>query len=147
MIMSLQQLHCPNLAALPETVRQVMALAKANNCQCITLKGTLGAGKTTFVQAFARQLQVSDTVQSPSFGIVNEYRLPDGGALYHFDCYRLKNLEEAYQIGVEEYFDTAEWCLIEWPDVVEPLLPTPYLEIQINPSDGEERTFSLLIHE
>lgn len=142
-----QQLHCSDLTALPETVSRITALARENNCQCITLNGPLGAGKTTFVKEFASQLQVSDTVQSPSFGIVNEYRLPNGEALYHFDCYRLKNLEEAYQIGVEEYFDHGAWSLIEWPDVIEPLLPTPYLEIQISPSLGEERTFSLLIHE
>lgn len=95
------------------------------------LFGSMGAGKTTFVKALGKVLGVINTVQSPTFSIVNEYITAEGETIYHFDCYRLKNTAEAYDIGVEEYLDSGNICLIEWPDKIEELLPENYVEIHI----------------
>ena len=92
-----------------------------------TFKGNLGAGKTTLIKLLALILKVEDNIQSPTFSYVNEY----DGKIYHFDCYRLKNIEEALDFGIEEYLDSEKRSWIEWPEVVENLLPKPYLEIKI----------------
>lgn len=145
--MDSRTLHCASLAALPDTAAQILSFAREHQLRCWTLSGPMGAGKTSFVKEVARQLGVEDTVQSPTFGIVNEYRLPDGRPLYHFDCYRLKNLEEAYNIGMEEYLDSEGYCLIEWPELVESLLPERSLALEISALGPEERNFTLYIHE
>lgn len=84
----------------------------------LLLKGNLGAGKTTFTQFLLKKLESSDEVNSPTYSIVNEYNTPKG-KVYHFDLYRLKNIEEVYDIGIEEYLDNAFLCIIEWPEVYE----------------------------
>jgi len=94
-------------------------------------KGELGAGKTTLIKAFCRDLQVSDPTNSPSFAIVNEYDTKAGLKLFHFDFYRLKKLEEVYDIGYEEYFYSGDYCFIEWPELVMDILPESYVEIEI----------------
>ena len=95
-------------------------------------EGPMGAGKTTLIKAICKQAGVLSTVQSPTFSIVNEYLTAAGKIIYHFDCYRLKNTAEAYDIGVEEYLDSGYICLIEWPDRIEELLPESYVEIHIS---------------
>jgi len=82
------------------------------------LKGNLGAGKTTFTQFLLKKMGSTDEVNSPTYSIVNEYNTPKG-KIYHFDLYRLKNMEEVYDIGIEEYLDNAFLCIIEWPEVYE----------------------------
>ena len=84
----------------------------------LLLKGNLGAGKTTFTQFLLKNLGSEDEVNSPTYSIVNEYNSPKG-KIYHFDLYRLKNIEEVYDIGIEEYLDNAFLCVIEWPEVYE----------------------------
>lgn len=84
----------------------------------LLLKGNLGAGKTTFTQFLLKNLGSEDEVNSPTYSIVNEYNTPKG-KIYHFDLYRLKNIEEVYDIGIEEYLDNAFLCIIEWPEVYE----------------------------
>lgn len=84
----------------------------------LLLKGNLGAGKTTFTQFLLKDLGSEDEVNSPTYSIVNEYNTPKG-KVYHFDLYRLKNIEEVYDIGIEEYLDNAFLCIIEWPEVYE----------------------------
>ncbi|MGC5744223.1 tRNA (adenosine(37)-N6)-threonylcarbamoyltransferase complex ATPase subunit type 1 TsaE [Chryseobacterium sp. NFX27] len=84
----------------------------------LLLKGNLGAGKTTFTQFLLKKLGSTDEVNSPTYSIVNEYNTPEG-KIYHFDLYRLKNIEEVYDIGIEEYLDNAFLCIIEWPEVYE----------------------------
>ncbi len=104
--------------------------------------GEMGAGKTTFISALARQLGVTeDLASSPSFAIVNEYRSDTTAELiYHFDLYRLKNLEEALEIGIEDYFDSGALCLIEWPDRAADVLPldTVMVDLAVEP-DGSRR--------
>lgn len=95
--------------------------------------GEMGAGKTTFINSLCKVLGVEDDVtNSPSFSIINEYRSDTTAELiYHFDCYRLENLEEAEDIGVEDYFDSGAVCLIEWPERIEELLPDDTVRVDL----------------
>lgn len=102
--------------------------------------GKMGAGKTTFIKAVCEALGVEDTVASPTFAIVNEYADADGEPVYHFDFYRIKNLGEAYDIGSEEYFYSGSPCFIEWPELVEPLLPEETVAVRIEVHDDQSRT-------
>lgn len=106
-------------------------------------EGSMGAGKTTLIKAICGELGVLNTVQSPTFSIVNEYLTAHGETIYHFDCYRLKNIEEAYDIGVEEYLDSGNLCLIEWPDKIAELLPEKFIKISIIPLSNEKRSIEL----
>ncbi|MFN8347126.1 MAG: tRNA (adenosine(37)-N6)-threonylcarbamoyltransferase complex ATPase subunit type 1 TsaE [Spirosomataceae bacterium] len=109
--------------------------------------GEMGAGKTTLIKAVCRELGVLNNVQSPTFSIVNEYLTEPGEVIYHFDCYRLKNLNEAYDIGVEEYLDSENLCLIEWPDKIADLLPEKSVTITITRTNNGKRSIQLLINE
>ena len=103
--------------------------------------GQMGAGKTTFIKALCEALGVSETVTSPTFAIVNEYRADETGELiYHFDFYRIKKLEEAYDMGCEDYFYSGAVCFIEWPELVEELLPGNTVWVDIRVNDDESRT-------
>ncbi len=98
----------------------------------------MGAGKTTLIKEIVKQLGVSDRVSSPTFAIVNEYETEKGTPIYHFDFYRLKTESECLNIGVEEYFDSGNLCLIEWASKIGKFLPDKYLLISII-SDAEGR--------
>ncbi|WP_421762770.1 tRNA (adenosine(37)-N6)-threonylcarbamoyltransferase complex ATPase subunit type 1 TsaE [Ekhidna sp.] len=91
----------------------------------------MGAGKTTLTKQICRELGVGDEMSSPTFSIVNEYQTESGQEIYHFDFYRLKDMEEAMDIGVEDYLFSGNLCLLEWPAIIEPLLPDEYLQISI----------------
>ncbi len=101
--------------------------------------GKMGAGKTTFIQAICRALHSTDTVTSPSFAIVNEYSSSGFGLIYHFDFYRIKNIEEAFDLGYEDYFYSGNYCLIEWPEKIDTLLPQEYVEVTIEVDENHER--------
>ena len=92
--------------------------------------GEIGAGKTTLIQSLCRLLEVEDYVTSPTFALVNVYESPEG-PVYHLDLYRLKNVEEALNIGIEEYIADDAYCFIEWPELAEPLLPAEAVRIKI----------------
>ena len=105
--------------------------------------GQMGAGKTTFIKVLCEALGVSEPVTSPTFAIVNEYRSDETGELiYHFDFYRIKKLEEAYDMGCEDYFYSGAVCLIEWPELVEDLLPGNTVWVDIKVNEDETRTIS-----
>ncbi|MCE5174913.1 MAG: tRNA (adenosine(37)-N6)-threonylcarbamoyltransferase complex ATPase subunit type 1 TsaE [Bacteroidales bacterium] len=93
--------------------------------------GLMGAGKTSFIKAICEELGVKDVINSPTFAIVNEYSIPNGGSIYHFDFYRIQKLEEAFDLGYEEYFYSGEYCFIEWPEMIESLLPENCLAVHI----------------
>lgn len=91
----------------------------------------MGAGKTTLTKKICEELGVQDEMSSPTFSIVNEYLTENGEDIYHFDFYRLKDMEEALDIGVEDYLYSGNLCLLEWPEIIQPLLPDEYLQINI----------------
>lgn len=106
--------------------------------------GKMGAGKTTFINALCARLGVEDITNSPSFSIINEYRSATTAELiYHFDCYRLESIDEAYDIGVEDYFDSGAVCLIEWPERVDELLPDDTVRVDIVEDEAGVRTLTL----
>jgi tRNA threonylcarbamoyladenosine biosynthesis protein TsaE len=100
----------------------------------------MGAGKTTLVSELVRAMDSDDEVTSPTFALVNDYSLPQGRHVFHFDFYRIDNPGEAFDLGYEEYFFSGEMCLVEWPEKIEELLPENTLRIYIDPlSDGSRR--------
>lgn len=107
--------------------------------------GEMGAGKTTFINALTSALGVEDDVtNSPSFSLINEYRSDTTGELiYHFDLYRLEDLEEAFDIGIEDYFDSGALCLIEWPDLVNDILPDDTVDVYMTVNEDGSRTLTL----
>jgi tRNA threonylcarbamoyladenosine biosynthesis protein TsaE len=102
--------------------------------------GSMGAGKTTFIKAICEELGVDDVVTSPTFAIVNEYLTSTGGTIYHFDFYRIKKLEEVYDMGYEDYFYSDALCFIEWPEMMEELLPEGATKVQITENPDGTRT-------
>lgn len=106
-------------------------------------EGSMGAGKTTLIKAICHELGVLNTVQSPTFSIINEYLTQQGDTIYHFDCYRLKNRAEAYDIGVEEYLDSGSVCMIEWPDKIADLLPDQFVSIGIRQTPNGKREIEI----
>ena len=102
--------------------------------------GSMGAGKTTFIKAVCEELGVEDVITSPTFAIVNEYRAEETGELiYHFDFYRIKKLEEVYDMGYEDYFYSGALCFIEWPELIEELLPADAVRVRIEETEGGKR--------
>jgi len=93
--------------------------------------GEMGTGKTTLIKELIKQLGVMDIVNSPTFSLINEYLSPDGESIYHFDFYRIEDEDEAYDIGIEEYFSSNSWCFMEWPGKVENLLPLDSVAIHL----------------
>lgn len=101
--------------------------------------GQVGAGKTTLIQAICHHLGSSDHVTSPTFAIVNEYSTAAGFPIFHFDFYRINKLEEVYDLGYEDYFYSGNYCLFEWPEMIEPLLPDNLVRISIETDSDQTR--------
>ncbi|GHE59393.1 tRNA (adenosine(37)-N6)-threonylcarbamoyltransferase complex ATPase subunit type 1 TsaE [Roseivirga thermotolerans] len=135
------KLKANSVGDLPELASKMVEWAGGEKIW--VLNGEMGAGKTTLSKAIGQVLGVIDTVQSPTFSIVNEYLTLSGDSIYHFDFYRLKHPEEALAIGVEEYFDSGNLCLIEWPQKIGNLLPERHLAIRIEDLGNEQREFTL----
>ncbi|HBN6702483.1 TPA: tRNA (adenosine(37)-N6)-threonylcarbamoyltransferase complex ATPase subunit type 1 TsaE [Elizabethkingia anophelis] len=116
-----------------EVAEKIKQLLKHN---ILFLKGNLGAGKTTFTQKLVKSLGSNDEVTSPTYSIVNEYESPEG-KIFHFDLYRLRNLEEVYDIGIEDYLDNAFLSIIEWPEIFQDeISDLPHHEMEITNSDN-----------
>lgn len=128
------------LADLDDAAKRIIATAQDEHI--FIFEGEMGAGKTSLIKALASTLGVREVVTSPTFSIVNEYNA-DGKIIYHFDFYRIKNLQEAYDIGYEEYFYSGNICFIEWPEKIAPLLPEHYLKIEILVQNENDRILSI----
>ncbi|MBN1337974.1 MAG: tRNA (adenosine(37)-N6)-threonylcarbamoyltransferase complex ATPase subunit type 1 TsaE [Bacteroidales bacterium] len=107
-------------------------MEKFPDTRIFVFRGEMGAGKTTFIQAITRLLGVRDTVNSPTFSIVNEYIRANGESIYHFDFYRIEKISEIYDLGYEDYFFSGAYCFIEWPEKASELLPQNSVYIQID---------------
>lgn len=141
---------CENgtLLLLDEQGQEVSALDilhKTEPHRVFAFEGQMGAGKTTFIKHLCEQMGTSDVVNSPTFAIVNVYdvTLPEPGEVYHFDCYRLKDIREAMDFGAEEYLYSGNYCFIEWPKLIESLLPEDTVYIYITPLENGDRELKI----
>ncbi|MAD98558.1 MAG: tRNA (adenosine(37)-N6)-threonylcarbamoyltransferase complex ATPase subunit type 1 TsaE [Flavobacteriaceae bacterium] len=106
--------------------------------------GAMGAGKTTLIKSICKHLQSEDVISSPTFSLVNEYRTTSDELIYHFDFYRIDDEEEALDIGIEDYFGSDTWCLVEWPENIENLLPLESVKINLAYADDGKRSIQLI---
>ena len=134
--MNSKEFHINSVEALTEVSEYLISLR--DEADIIAFYGSMGAGKTTLIKNLCHKMGVTDEVNSPTFAIVNEYITEEGESVYHFDFYRIKKLEEAYDIGYENYFDSGNLCLIEWPEMIEPLLPEKYIRVEIQHGDTDD---------
>ncbi len=117
-------------------------VANMGTSKVFAFYGKMGAGKTTFIKAVCEFLGVEDVITSPTFAIVNEYRTNNGEPIYHFDFYRIKKLEEVYDMGYEDYFYSGAPCFIEWPELIEELLPEDAIKVTIAEQENGSRCIS-----
>ena len=139
------EINTPSVSDLPKATEWL--LKQANGRKKIMLYGDMGAGKTTFVKAFCQFLGVQSLTSSPTFSLVNEYVYLENGVeklIHHLDLYRLKDLDEALDIGVEDYLYDDDYCLIEWPQIIEPLLDADVLKISFEISGNSTRKIVIL---
>lgn len=129
------------LDEIEDAARQI--IAEAGSEKIWIFQGEMGAGKTTLIKALAKEMQVTDQVSSPTFGLVNEYETLPGGRIFHFDFYRLDDPTEALDIGIEEYFYSGDYCWIEWAEKIAQFLPDDFLLIRIISESDQNRTITL----
>ena len=136
------EIKIQSLDHIHEAAREFIAAMGDNTV--FALYGKMGAGKTTFVKALCQELGVEDVVTSPTFAVINEYRSDIAGELiYHFDFYRIKKLEEVYDMGYEDYFYSGALCFIEWPELVEELLPGNTVIVTIEELEDGSRKLTM----
>ena len=116
-------------------------LASYPGRRVVAFYGKMGAGKTTFIKVISSVLGVVDVVQSPSFALINEYKTSKRESIFHFDFYRIKKQEEVFDIGYEDYIYSGAYCFIEWPDLVEELLPDDIVKVKITGEDRRQIEF------
>lgn len=144
--MNEKEFHVHSIEGLAEVSDYLMSMRE--EADVIAFYGSMGAGKTTLIKDLCHRMGVTDEVNSPTFAIVNEYVTEAGDSVYHFDFYRIKKLEEAYDIGYENYFYSGNLCLIEWPELIEPLLPERYLRVDIRlGATDDERIIKVACYE
>ncbi len=131
------QTHVSNLSMLQESAK--LLLQNFPEDRIFAFYGAMGAGKTTFIKAICHELGSSDYVTSPTFALINEYSTDNGSVIYHFDFYRIKKLEEAFDLGYEDYIYSGNYCLIEWPEMIESLLPEGIVEVRIKETEENIR--------
>ncbi len=129
------------LEQLPKIAEEVLKFSKN---KILLFYGDMGVGKTTLIKEIVKKLGVLDTVSSPTFSLVNEYHTLKNEKVYHFDFYRIDEEEEAMDMGIEEYFYSNNWCLVEWPNKVENLLPLNSVIIKITTSKNQLRTIEII---
>ena len=130
-----------------ERVSALDILKQAEPHRVFAFDGQMGAGKTTFIKKLCEQMGTTDVVNSPTFAIVNVYDVeqPYQGEVYHFDCYRLKDIREAIDFGAEDYLYSGNYCFIEWPEMIEALLPEDTVYIRITPQENGDRLLTIEI--
>lgn len=139
---ALKTLYSIGIPDLPALAAEIVAQGQSTNIWAFY--GNLGAGKTTLIKAICKALTIDEPVTSPTFSLVNEYRNPTGEIVYHFDFYRIKSIDEVYDMGYEEYFGSGHICLIEWPERIESLLqPETYLAVRLEKETEDSRNVQI----
>ena len=139
----MKTINVPNLEELPAAAKEFAGLMGDNTV--FAFYGDMGAGKTTFINELCRALGVDgDDTASPTFALINEYRSDTTAELiYHFDFYRIEDLDEALELGIEDYFDSGALCFIEWPERITPVLPSDTVSVRIRVNDDDSRTIEI----
>jgi len=128
-----------DISALKDTARQLLNYFPED--RIFAFYAAMGAGKTTFIKALCRELGSVDNITSPTFALINEYSTDKGSLIYHFDFYRIKKLEEAYDLGYEDYIYSGNYCFIEWPEMIQSLLPEGIIEVKMEEAENGNRIF------
>jgi tRNA threonylcarbamoyladenosine biosynthesis protein TsaE len=129
-----------NLDEIESVVKQIL---DSNPEKVILFNGEMGAGKTTFIKILCKELGVKNPTSSPTFSLVNEYQIPNNQLVYHFDVYRLKNQNEALDMGIEDYLYSGNWCFIEWSEKIPDLIPEKHSVITISVLNNDKRLIEL----
>lgn len=137
----MKKIEIESLSELPKVAEAVLGELRGRSV--VLFRGPMGAGKTTLISRIAAALGAEDTVTSPTFALVNQYEGEGGRRIYHFDFYRINNVEEALDLGYEEYFYSGDLCLVEWPEKIEPLLPEDAMTVTITVGEDERRCFTI----
>ena len=138
----MKEILIPNLKHLSQAAKDFVSLMDSH--RVFAFYGEMGAGKTTFVRALCQEMGVNEVVNSPTFAIVNEYEIEsEGEVIYHFDFYRINKIEEVFDMGYEDYFYSGRICLIEWPELVESLLPDNVVRVEISVKDDGSRVLTI----
>lgn len=135
------RIEIPSVDKIQEAARQFVC--QMGDAKVFAFYGKMGAGKTTFIKAICQELGVEDVITSPTFALVNEYTAGDGSPIFHFDFYRVKKLEEVYDMGYEDYFYSGALCLMEWPELVEELLPQGAVAVTIHANADGSRSIDV----
>lgn len=144
----MEKITIKGLSDLPDAAEELLAEAAARKATIIAFYGSMGAGKTTLIKEICSQLNIDpQEVNSPSFSIVNVYNSQPGDegvkTVYHFDFYRIRSVEEAFDFGYEEYFFSGDLCLVEWPEKIEELLPEDAMIVRLTAVDEDTRTLEI----
>ena len=135
------RIEIPSVDKIQEAAWQFVC--QMGDAKVFAFYGKMGAGKTTFIKAVCQELGVEDVITSPTFALVNEYTAGDGSPIFHFDFYRVKKLEEVYDMGYEDYFYSGALCLMEWPELVEELLPQDAVAVTIHANADGSRSIDV----
>lgn len=130
-----------SLDGIADAARQFVDAMDEN--KVFAMFGPMGVGKTTFIKAVCEVLGVQDTITSPTFAIVNEYRTDSGEQIFHFDFYRIRKVEEAYDMGYEDYIYSGAVCFLEWPELIEELLPDDAVRVTLTEEEDGTRTITI----
>ena len=129
-----------SLENLSEVATEIISSAENKT---LLFYGQMGVGNTTLIKEICKQLGVLDNISSPTFSLVNEYQTSNNEKVFHFDFYRIEEEEEALDMGIEEYFDNNDWCLVEWPENIENLLPLKAVQIHLSILNDQQRNIQL----
>ena len=141
-VFRMKEIVVDSLDGLKEVAEAVVESLDGRNV--VAFCGVMGAGKTTLISAIMEHLGSDDTVTSPTFALVNQYGTAAGEEVYHFDFYRINRIEEVFDMGYEEYFYSGDLCLIEWPELIEDLLPEDAMVVRIEVLSPTERKFTII---
>lgn len=139
----MKTLYIQSLGGLPSAAKQFIHLTQGY--RKFAFYGKMGSGKTTFITAICHELGAADIINSPSFALINEYKTETGNIIYHFDLYRIKNLEELYDIGYEDYFYSDAWLFIEWPEIAEEILPPDICRVKVEEVENLIRKITVFL--